>query len=403
MIIRCDQIVTPQGIIDGAIQLENGKITQLYKKEEIPTTSDIMDYTGKRILPGLIDVHTHGYDTWSGAAVNKNDIHSLSKAMASIGVTGYLVTVGDHFEQEMENLTAIADAIDEQQTSITNEARILGIHMEGPFLNPNRKGAFSLDQLLPPTVAKMQDYIKASRHHIRYMTLAPELENAQELMNFCIKENVLLAGGHTIATYEEYTKAIENGLSSSTHTGNAMRQMDRRDPGAYGAALLSDKIKNEVICDFFHISAQMLEVMFRIKNGGLKNFMMVSDSGSMSGLAPGTYSIKGRNKHISEEGLVVLDDGTIAGSSKNMMIGLSNLESHLNKAIENICCMTSKNPAEFLGLTNKGSIEIGKDADFVIIDENYQVLETYLEGTRIYQIGDVIEKNLEFEKECIRL
>lgn len=403
MLIRCDSIYTRQGKLDGAIKIENKVITQLLKKEELNHSEPMIDYTNKRILPGLIDIHTHGYRTWSASDLNPQSFLSLSKAMASIGVTGYLVTAGDHFDEEMQNLSAIADAIDMQKQALNHQARILGIHMEGPFINPQRKGAFTLEQLLPPSTAKMQEYLHASRNTIRYMTLAPELDTSAELMQFCQCHHVLLAGGHTTATYQQYTQAIEQGLSTSTHTGNAMLPMDRREAGAYGAALLSDIIKNEVICDFFHISPEMLEVMFRIKKEGMDGFIMISDSGAMSGLEAGTYQIHGRSKHITKEGLVVLDDGTIAGSSKNMMFGVQNLEKHLNKPMEQIIKMTSSNPASLLGLTSKGSIEVGKDADFVVIDENYNVISTYVEGTEAYKKGDIIETNPEFEKECQRI
>ena len=383
MLLRCDQIVTPQGTVDGAILVREGIVEKIIGKEEIDESASMVDYRGKRILPGLIDIHTHGYLGWKSQDTDPQSFHHLARAMASIGVSGFYVTAGEHCEDEMENLRAIADAMDQQKQGLKGEARILGIHMEGPFLNPQRKGAFAAEQLLDVSFEKMEAYVKASRNNIRYMTMAPELDPEGKMIRWCHDHNILVTGGHTVATFEQYSKGIEQGLSCSTHTGNAMRQMDRRDPGAYGAALLSDKIMNEVICDLFHISEPMLEIMFRIKNGGMDRFIMISDSGSMSGMPSGTYVIDGRNRTISPEGLVVLDNGTISGSSKNMMYGVRNLEKIMHKPITKIIRMTSENPAALFGLSQKGSIEEGKDADLVVIDENYHVLCTYVEGQKI--------------------
>ena len=253
MKIRCNEIVTPAGVIDGLVIVEDGKITQLVPAAELKEEAWDEDWRGYKLLPGLIDIHTHGYYGYSALSTKPEDFHALSKQMAAVGVTSYLVTAGDHNETEMENLAAIAQAIGEQKQGLNGEARMLGIHMEGPFLNPSRRGAFQPEELLPPSVEKMRAYIEASQGQIQTMTMAPELDPQGELIRFCRSQNVLLSGGHTVATFAEYNRAIEQGLACSTHTGNAMRQMDRREPGAYGAALLSDQIFSEVICDLFHI------------------------------------------------------------------------------------------------------------------------------------------------------
>lgn len=394
MKIRCNEIVTPTGVIDGLVVIENKRIVQIVPAEQITDTQWDQDWQGYKLLPGLIDIHTHGYYGYSALSVKREDFHALSHLMAAIGVTSYLVTAGDHNAAEMENLKAIAQAIEDQRHGLNQEARMLGIHMEGPFLNPNRRGAFQPEELLAPSITKMQAYMEASQGQIRYMTLAPELDPQGELIRFCRTQNVLLSGGHTVATYDEYNQAIAQGLSCSTHTGNAMRQMDRREPGAYGAALLSDKIYSEVICDLFHISLPMLEIMFRIKP--MSGFIMISDSGPMSGMPSGMYTIRGHRRTISEAGLVLLEDGTIAGSSKNMLYGVKNLAEILHKPITEIVKMTSENPARLFKLEHKGAIEVGKDADLIVVDQQYQLMSTFVEGVEAYRLHDPMTVNPDF-------
>ena len=150
MKIRCNEIVTPAGVIDGLVIVEDGKITQIVPAAELKEEAWDEDWRGYKLLPGLIDIHTHGYYGYSALSTKPEDFHALSKQMAAVGVTSYLVTAGDHNETEMENLTAIAQAISEQKQGLNGEARMLGIHMEGPFLNPNRRGAFQPEELLEP-------------------------------------------------------------------------------------------------------------------------------------------------------------------------------------------------------------------------------------------------------------
>ena len=356
MKIRCNEIVTPTGVIDGLVVIENKRIVQIVPAEQITDTQWDQDWQGYKLLPGLIDIHTHGYYGYSALSVKREDFHALSHLMAAIGVTSYLVTAGDHNAAEMENLKAIAQAIEDQRHGLNQEARMLGIHMEGPFLNPNRRGAFQPEELLAPSIAKMQAYMEASQGQIRYMTLAPELDPQGELIRFCRTQNVLLSGGHTVATYDE--------------------------------------IYSEVICDLFHISLPMLEIMFRIKP--MSGFIMISDSGPMSGMPSGMYTIRGHRRTISEAGLVLLEDGTIAGSSKNMLYGVKNLAEILHKPITEIVKMTSENPARLFKLEHKGAIEVGKDADLIVVDQQYQLMSTFVEGVEAYRLHDPMTVNPDF-------
>ena len=377
MKIRSKQIYTENGCIDGVIEFENGIITNIYEYSGIE--SDMIDAMDKRVIPGIIDIHTHGYMGCNAQATSLEELNQLCKVMAQAGVTGFMPTAGEHFKDEILNLNLLAECIEKQKEG----SKILGIHMEGPFLNPNRKGAFTYEQLLPMSIEKMNEYIEASKKNIKYMSLAPELDPNGEMITYLKNQGILVAGGHTTASSEEYRKGIEYGISASTHTGNGMRQMDRRDVGALGAALLSD-IYCEIICDFHHISKDMLEIMFRVKNDFSK-FIMISDSGELSGYAPGKYDKYGQVRYVDEDGLIHLEDGTIAGSSRNILYGIQNLEKYMQIPMNEILKISSLNAARFLSIDNKkGSLMIGKDADILIIDKNYQVIQTFVEGKSEY-------------------
>lgn len=380
MKIRCNEIYTENGCIEGLLIIEDGKIKDIICGN-IPLDEDTLDAREHRILPGIIDIHTHGYMGCNAQATEISELVDLSKKMAMAGVTSFLPTAGEHFEGEMINLSLLADLIENP----VEGAKMLGIHMEGPFLNPNKKGAFTLQQLLPCNIDKMKEYIRASRNNIKYVSLAPEIDEGGKLIQYLTKEGIIVAGGHTNATYNEYRKGIHYGVKASTHTGNGMAQIDRREVGALGAALLSDEIYNEIICDLHHISSEMLEIMFRIKKEGMHKMIMISDSGQLSGNPPGVYEKYGQKRIIDENGMICLEDGTIAGSSHNLLYGMMNLEKYLHKNMEDIIMMSSKNPAKLLGIDDtKGSIDVGKDADLLIINKNYEVEYTFVEGNCVY-------------------
>lgn len=385
MYIRSKAIYTTAGCIAGVIHVEDGVIVELYPYD-FKTMETILNFDEYRILPGIIDIHTHGFRRCNAQAVDKKELTQLCKELASVGVTSFLPTAGEHFEDEFKNLRLLKEVIEAPICG----ARMLGIHMEGPFLNPKRRGAFTLEQLLPCDVTQAKRYVDAAGGHLLYISMAPELDPQGILIRYLTSQGVIVSGAHTCASYETFTKGIDMGIRASTHTGNGMQQMDRRDVGAMGCALLSDQIYCEVICDFHHINPKMLEIMFRIKPKGMQGMIMISDSGQLSGNLPGVYEKYGQVRIIDEHGLIHLEDGTIAGSSHPLLYGIKNLERKLGKAIEDIIWMTSKNPATLLGLDHKkGSIAKGMDADFLVMDNDYQVVSTFVEGSCVYSTIDL--------------
>lgn len=375
MRIRCDHIYTEQGMKNAVLCVEHGKISAI--RDEFDPYD--VDARGLCIIPGIIDVHIHGYKTYTSQSCSLHNYQMLSLAMASQGVSSFLVTAGEHNAKEYQELQTIAQAIEKG----THGARILGIHMEGPFLNPKRKGSFQAKQLCPLSIKKMKSYEAAANGHIRYVTYAPELDEQHRFLLYLRKHGIRAAGGHTMSDYACFADAVDHGLSASAHTGNGMRQIDRREVGALGAALLERNVYNEIICDGIHLSKEMLEIILRVKD--VSRLLMISDSGQLSGLPCGKYQIHGQNRTVLEDGKIVLDDGGIASSAYSILWGMRFLAKELHVKMETLVIMSALNQARFLGMdAHIGSIAVGKDADFAIIDPNFQVRQTYVKGICVY-------------------
>ena len=393
------RILTEQGMVEGVLQVADGKFAGLIENPNPAQIAAARDFADQRIFAGIIDLHSHGYRSWSAKTIDKAEIQGLSKILPSIGVTATLATTSGWKAHEMEMLSAIAEALDEGVTG----ARILGIHMEGPFFNPDKHNATPREEVILPSVEKCEAYWQAARGKIKYMTLAPEMPGAAETIHWLREHGIVAGAGHTLADDEQMRQAVRNGIQVSIHTGNAMRQIDRRDIGALGAALLDPEVVCEIICDFYHLAPRMLEIMFRIKHNCDK-FIMISDSDTLSGVEPGTYFAYGKRVHVHSDGRILLDDGTISGSSKYVLYGMENLIEKLGLAPHLVSRMASLNPARLLGIeAQKGSIAPGKDADFFIINDRYEVQETWVEGRRVFTSADPILTNEHFSQFCQKL
>ena len=392
-------VVLEDKIVEAVIILKDKYIKDIIVNPSDDLIKKATNYQDQIIIPGIIDVHSHGFLSWGAKTIDKDEIKGLSKVLTSIGVTSTLVTVTGWKAHEFEMLEVLGNAIEEEVSG----AKVLGIHMEGPFYNPEKHNATPRDEIIAPSVELCKKYLEATKGHLRYMTLAPEMDGAIDVIHWLNKHHIVAGGGHTLASDEEYQRGIKEGLKVSIHTGNAMRQMDRRDVGALGAALLDEDLYCEIICDFIHIDPRMLEIMFKVK-GTTDKFLMISDSDNLSGLEPGYYCTYGKNVLVNDEGKMTLDDGTIFGSSKYVLYGMYNLVHKLKMDLVEVSRMSALNPAKVLGIDKDyGSIAINKYADLVAIDQDYQVLETFVDGQSVYKKGDKLELNPRFSKVCRRL
>ncbi len=386
LMLRGNKIHTTNGVIRGAILIEENRIKEIItENEQIENfTGDIIDVENNSIIPGLIDIHIHGAGGWGVTGGTVEEIRGLAKYLASKGVTSFQPTIGGN------TLKIIKESVNNIRTVIEDGyegARILGIHMEGPFLNPEKKGAFKEEYLLKPSVELMKEFLQIGNGHIIHVSLAPELEGAEEVIKYLFRNSILVSGAHTNANIIQTKNGIDWGIRLSNHTGNAQRSIHHREPGALGGYLLDDRVDCELICDLYHIHPEMVRLIIKIKS--IDKICLISDSIEAAGINPGEYNYLGRKALVDENGWSKLPDGTISGSTKDIMYGFKNLVKTLGFTMEEAIKMACTNPARLSNVLEiKGSIEVNKDADLVVIDDEYNVLYTFVEG------------KLEYEKYC---
>ncbi len=387
--IKSERIVFPDGIGPGALWIQDGKIGKIKRGENVSfAEGNMVDAGTDWILPGFIDVHIHGSGGWEADGADPKAIQGLADFLPTVGVTAFQPTTGGApFEDTLVQLKAISHAMEVQTTG----ARMTGIHMEGPFFNVREKGVFIPETLLLPTVERMQAYLDAAgQGRIQHVSLAPEMEGAEAVIRFLRQKGILVAGGHTDASYEETMQGIEWGIELSNHTCNAQRSIHHRDPGALGAYLLSS-VDCELISDFIHVHPKMMEMIRRLK--GIEKIVIVSDAIHAAGLTPGKYSFANHTIIIGEDGRSALADGTLAGSTGDMLLGFKNWIKTMGVSVEEACVMAAKNPARVAGvLDRKGTIEAGKDADLLVLDADLALVQTICEGQVAFNKGERINR-----------
>ncbi len=376
-------------IVNGKVVLENAVAENLAvvfsdKIEKIAEIKDInisdyevIDAKGKYVLPGLVDMHIHGY---LGADVSDGDAAGIKKMAEGIiknGVTAWCPTTMTVSKDEIE--TAF-DAV----RSIKNSgeyygARILGVNSEGPFINAAKKGAQAEEHILRPDA----DFIKKHSDIVKLFTVAPEVDGAAECIEKVTKEtDVLVSMGHTNATYEEAVAGIEKGVRHTTHLFNAMTALSHRSPGVVGAALADDNVSTELIADTFHVNKGLFSLVAKLKGDKL---CLITDCIRAGGMPDGDYTLGGQPVH--KEGIkCLMPDGTIAGSVLNLNDAVKNLYENTDLELYEAVACASINPAKALGEDKDiGSLSIGKRADIIITDEKINVEMTILGGEIRYK------------------
>ena len=377
MIIYSRNIVTEQGIIDGYLKVEGSKITDIVRKdtEELKADLDYGDYT---IIPGIFDTHNHGYLGWNPGNIKEgaDAVRGYVKALGSVAVTSIFPTTVN----EQGSFGNIVEVIEEDPDG----ARILGIHSEGPYLN--RVGEKGVDTGHPDIdLDHIKKMIADGKGYLRLVALAPELPGSRQAIRLLNTNGVRAAFAHSNQTYEEAMESFKDGISVITHTANVMSGIHHRNMGGLGAAILNDDVYNELICDGLHVRNEMIEIIFRVKKDAFNKIMMISDNSHLGGMKPGRYEGVFGPCNITDEGFCLTDTGRLAGSAKPVLYGIKNLVTKMNIPLEKVCIMASLNPCKVYGFADrKGSLRIGKDADFAIIDKDFNCLYTYREGRKIY-------------------
>lgn len=342
---------------------ENGVISET-------STQGEMDVTGCYVLPGLIDTHIHGAKG-VGFYWSEENLQPALDFLTAQGVTGILPTTCSETPEEMER--------DLRRLAFFSDERILGIHAEGPFINPANKGGMRLNRIQKPSCDLLRRMYEASNGKLKILTLAPEMEGAEDVIDLCLEMGIAVSMGHTSADYACAHRAVDRGVTRLTHTFNGMRAFNHRDPGVLGCALEDDRVNCELICDLHHVSAPAIRLAIRAK--GVDYITMISDGSRFSGMDDGAYFQEDRMLYI-KDGLCTLEDGTISGSSMCLADGARNLF-RLGYAPEQIAVMASVNPAKLCGCTDRGELAVGYRADIVVFDQQFRVKAVFLKGKQI--------------------
>ncbi|MFH0772203.1 MAG: N-acetylglucosamine-6-phosphate deacetylase [Candidatus Omnitrophota bacterium] len=354
------RILTSEGTINsGSIFIKDGKIARIGKelRKKIPGSRTI-DAAGHFASPGFIDLQIYG------------DPKRVSAAEVRYGTTGFLTAIPCADRETTPQM--IAGAVNTIEKP-PDGARVLGINLEGPYLNKEKSGAQPKRFIREPDLNEVKRFFKISGRHLKMMTLAPELKGASRLIKSLRRNGVIASIGHTVATYDETERAIEAGANCATHVFNAMSCFGSREPGAIGAVLTDDRISATVILDKAHIGIPAFKVLARCKSAG--KIALITDSLRYDASFKAGWDGK----------VYRLKDGTIAGSGLTMIKAVENTVKFGGLSGYEAISLASKNPAGLLGLSNKGQIKEGCDADIVLFDKDYKVSLTMVEGKVVYE------------------
>ncbi|TYR79747.1 N-acetylglucosamine-6-phosphate deacetylase [Priestia megaterium] len=370
---------------NGYMKVENGKITEIGPVDQYTADSTdlLIEYSPSfALIPGAIDIHIHGAANADAMDATSDALNTMARTLPKEGTTSFLATTMTQSPEAVERaLTAAGQFIDGQAK--TAQAEVIGIHLEGPFISPKRAGAQPPDHIIDPDVSLYQKWQQAANGHIKLVTLAPEQPNGLTLTAHLKETNVVASIGHSDATYEEVSQAIQAGANHITHLYNGMRGLHHREPGVLGAAYLREELFTELIVDGIHCRPEMVKLAYdQITSDRM---ILITDSLRAKWLKNGTYDLGGQPVQVNDT-RATLADGTLAGSILKMNDAIKNMISYTKCDMEDIIKMTAVNPAKQLNVFDrKGSLAVGKDADFVILNKDLDIEMTVCKGTIAYQ------------------
>lgn len=372
------KIILKDSIVENCALLYTDKIESLIPENLVPENTQIIDANGGYVAPGLIDLHIHGYLSKDVCDGEEESIRTISKGLLANGVIGYLPTT------MTEDMSIIRKALEtcrllKEESKNWDGSIILGCHAEGPFISESKKGAQDAKYILKPDASFVKEY----KDIIKTITLAPETdtEDFNAIREICRDTDVVVSMGHTSADYEIAMKSIDAGVKHVTHLFNAMTPLTHRAPGVVGAALNGD-VSVELIVDTVHVDKSLYNMLWKLKG---RKLCFITDCLPAGGLPVGEYTLGGQ-KIIYDGTICKLEDGTIAGSVLQLNKGVWNVYENSDIPLHECVNCASLNPATTLGIDNiKGSLEVGKDADIIITDSQFNVKKTIIAGEIKYE------------------
>lgn len=381
-LIKNTNIITPYEIKKGSsLVIEDGKIADIFNGEIYNEESydKIIDGEGKYLSPGFIDLHNHGNFGHDAMEGTYEALDIIADFHIKKGVTSFLATTmteeADKIKKAVKN---IGEYVNDGENNRDVKAQVLGVYLEGPYFSMEKKGAQPPQYIKNPDLEEIKNLIELSKNTIKIVALAPEIEGAKEAIKYLKEKGITISAGHTNATFDEAKTGIDLGITQATHLYNGMRAYSHREPGIIGAVLTDQRVACEMICDGIHLHVGAMDLAVKIK--GKDGIILISDAMMATGLEDGKYELGGQDVYV-KEGAARLEDGTLAGSTLTLNKAVYNMVHMINIPLEDAVRMASLNPARAIGVDNKkGSIEIGKDADLIIFDDDINVLKAMVKG-----------------------
>lgn len=385
-LLTAGMLFTPlDAVTKAAVLVEDGRIISCGPRGsiELPPDTRQLDFPDAILAPGFIDIHIHGAAGHDSMQIGTEGARKMGNFLARHGVTAYLPTTVTTSESDtLQALQWLADAVDLPPTGNIDKpcARPLGIHLEGPFISHARCGVHPAAYIQLPDIAALERYRNASRDRISVITVAPEVPGALELIRSAVAQGIRVSVGHTNATLEETKAAVDAGACNATHTFNAMRRFEHRDPGVIGAVLTDDRIYADLIADGLHVMPPVVEMFLRCK--GKERAILISDATSATGMPPGRYHLGAFEVEV--DGLRCDSHGKLAGSVLTLDVALQNVMQFAGWSLQDSVRLITLNPAALLGIEKKkGQLIPGADADIVVLSPNGEVLSTFIGGQGI--------------------
>jgi N-acetylglucosamine-6-phosphate deacetylase len=383
MIVLCaDRLYMPQQKIRNPLLfIEEGRISEVSSRaeREIPSPAKVLDLTkdipGAILAPGFIDIHMHGGAGLDVMRASPAELPRLHKFLTAHGVTGYFpTTVAAPLDQTCAALARLADAIEAAPTNLGGAAP-LGIHLEGPFLSHKRRGVHPPEYLVEPTVEIFNRLWQAARGHVRMLTIAPELPGALEVIAEAARRKVCVSIGHSDAVLEAARAAVQAGARHATHTFNAMRPLDHRDPGILGEVLTDKRLTADIIADGIHVAPEVVQLFLSAK--GIDGAVLITDATAAAGMPDGTYQLGPLQVEVKDGRCTV--DGKLAGSVLTMDRAVRNITQFSNWSLHDAVRAATLNPARAAGLA-AGAIAPGAEANLVVLSPSGELRQTFVRG-----------------------
>lgn len=378
-IITAERLLTSdQSILQPIITIEDGTITNIASRAEgsIPS-GEAFHYPDATLVPAYFDVHIHGSGGADVMDATESALRTLGRFLARHGVGSYLATtVSASVDKTLHSLSGLAKLM----TTKLDGARPMGIHIEGPFISHAKRGAHAERDLQLPTLGLFNRMWEAAEGHIRLMTIAPELPGAGEVIARAVELGVRVSLGHSNASTEDAQRGIDAGAVSATHTFNAMRRFDHREPGILGVVLTHDNLFAEIICDGLHVNPTAVRMFWKEK--GSERSILVTDAMSATGMPDGNYKLGELDVRV-KDGKCIIGEDTLAGSTLTMDRAVRNFAAFTEVGIDTAATLASRNPARMIGLDSQvGLLEVGRAADITVLSAKGDVIETILRGQR---------------------